>query len=179
MSMSQNKVEGALPQISYWADAQPESLPDMPGREIIAREMWGKDKGVQRKFIHLRYSSTLSELTQAVEQMGRECDAELEQLRKTRQDLAFYIELPGKVENFMAEVRAQLLSYRDEQSAMLKHVSDALDALLSGKAQETSPVVQYITDILNKQNNRLAQLEDRIRGAGDFPSGLRQSGGVS
>lgn len=151
-----------LPQVQFPVNETGKALPALKGREIITRSANLGNQEAPQKGYHQRYSHTLSELTVLMEQLQRENKRELQEMRRIRNELRFYWEIPAKVNGFIEDTAEQMVKYRNEQSAMLEHVSQVLDDLLEGKAKPSGDMMTLILDAIEGQKTRLETLENKV-----------------
>ena len=97
-----------------------------------------------------------------MEYLGQQNKKEIQEMRRIQEELRLYMELPRKVEKFMADIVGQLEQYRTQQTAELEQVSNILDELLAGKAKPSGDMMNLIMDAINGQKERLEILENKV-----------------
>ncbi len=151
-----------LPQVKLKENEQDKALPPMEGREIITRSFRCAGKDIPQIGYYQRYTNTIKELTVLVEQLGGQNKKEIQEMRRIQEELRLYLELPRKVEKFMAEISLQLEQYRNHQTAELEQVSNILDELLAGKAKPSGDMMNLILDAINAQKEKLELLDNKV-----------------
>ena len=151
-----------LPQVKLKENEQDKALPPMEGREIITRSFRFAGKDIPQIGYYQRYTNTIKELTVLVEQLGGQNKKEIQEMRRIQEELRLYLELPRKVEKFMAEISLQLEQYRNHQTAELEQVSNILDELLAGKAKPSGDMMNLILDAINAQKEKLELLDNKV-----------------
>jgi len=155
-----------LPTVTYLESGEPKTLPPLPGRELISKKQLvaGPQGNVHQ--ITISYSATLGELTMEMRRLRRDMIAWEKVLNDKLKAWGFFVQVPGKMDQFQEEMRQKMEAQAQEVNSALQEVYNALNGLLQGKTEPNGEMMHLILDAIGQQGKRIEALELRMQPRG-------------